>query len=112
MRALMLLAATCGLLGQATSAGPVVKLPGHEHAQVYWYMIYRATNNTGRDRLLFPAFEVVYQTGDSMGRVEADMGTNPAVFAAIKQKHTKAYPFLTEPVLAIGRLLQGIAGEI
>ncbi|HUW81649.1 MAG TPA: hypothetical protein VMZ31_02485 [Phycisphaerae bacterium] len=131
MRALMLLAATCGLLGQATSAGPdmarlasggadwqfdfeftaprriVVKLPGHERPQVYWYTIYRATNNTGRDRLLFPAFEVLYQTGDSVGRVEADMGTNPAVFAAIKQKHTKAYPFLAEPVLAIGRLLQG-----
>ena len=82
----------------------VVKLPGHDQPQVYWYTIYRATNNTGRDRLLFPAFEVVYQTGDSVGRVEADMGTNPAVFAAIKQKHAKAYPFLTEPVLAIGRL--------
>jgi len=131
MRALVLLATTCGLLVQATSAGPdmarlasgaadwqldfeftpprriVVKLPGHERPQVYWYMIYRATNNTGRDRLLFPAFEVVYQTGDSVGRVEADMGTNPAVFAAIKQKRAKAYPFLTEPVLAIGRLLQG-----
>jgi hypothetical protein len=70
-------------------------------------MLYKVTNNTGRERIFFPTFEVVYQTSDALGSVEADMGINPAVFAAIKKQHAKGHPFLVEPVRAIGRLLQG-----
>ena len=84
-----------------------VSLPGQVQPQLFWYMLYKVTNNTARERIFFPTFEVVYQTSDSIGRVEADMGINPAVFAAIKQRHAKGYPFLIEPVRAIGRLLQG-----
>lgn len=84
-----------------------VSLPGQAQPQLFWYMLYKATNNTGRERIFFPTFELVHQTPDSVGLVQADMGINPAVFAATKQRHAKGYPFLIEPVRAIGRLLQG-----
>ncbi|MFQ6049108.1 MAG: hypothetical protein ACE5K7_07075 [Phycisphaerae bacterium] len=84
-----------------------LRLPGQSTPQLYWYLLYRVTNNTGRDRLFFPIVEVIYPTPDGIGRVQADMGINPAVFQAIKRRHAKTHPFLIEPVLAIGRLLQG-----
>ena len=93
-----------------THAAPqriLVTLPGQAQPKLYWYMIYRVVNNTGRDRMFFPMFDLVYETEDTVKTAPADMGINPAVFEAIKAKHGKAYPFLTEPVQAIGRLLQG-----
>ncbi len=84
-----------------------ITLPGHSQPRRYWYMLYKVINNSGRDRLFLPAFELVYQRSDGMGRIQADMGINPAVFAAIKKQHQRAYRFLKEPVLAMGRLLQG-----
>jgi hypothetical protein len=81
-----------------------VQLPGQNKAQSFWYMIYKATNNTGREIQFFPTFELV-TAGHRV--IPADLATHPKVFAQIKGRHRLTHPFLAEPVDALGRLMQG-----
>ena len=81
-----------------------VQLPGQNQAQSFWYVIYKATNNTGREIQFFPTFEFV-TAGHRV--IPANLAAHPKVFAQIKARHRLTHPFLAEPVDALGRLLQG-----
>lgn len=98
-----------------------VELPGQDKPQTFWYVLYRVENNTGRERIFYPTFEIVTRRdevvesadGDGVavpgGRevFRADRNIHPLVFRAIQQRHKLTRPFLIEPVQVLGRLLQG-----
>ena len=88
----------------------------------YWYMLYTATNKTGRDIDFHPEIaraneiesEVPADLAASMpgqaAKISVDsaiVGVHPKVFRAIKKRHAKTHPFLVSPVNAITRLHQG-----
>ncbi len=88
----------------------------------YWYVLYTVTNNTHQDVDFHPAIVRVNEiesdlTADQAktnpakaSRITTDdaiVGIHPKVFAAIKKRYANTHPFLTSPVEAIGRLLQG-----
>ena len=81
-----------------------VRVPGEAEARIFWYVIYRVTNETRREIHFYPTFEIV----TSKYRVyPSDLATHPKVYNTIKKRHAKTHPFLVEPVDALGRLLQG-----
>jgi hypothetical protein len=98
-----------------------VQLPGHDEPQTFWYVLYRVENNTGAERIFFPTFEIVTRREEYVERDDGNVGVvpggwqtyradqdiHPLVFRAIKKRHGLAWPFLIEPVQALGRLLQG-----
>jgi hypothetical protein len=81
-----------------------VQLPGRPKLQVFWYVVYRAVNETRQDVEFYPTFEIVT---DRFKTVPAELATHPAVYEAVRKRHAKTHPFLVEPVDALGRLLQG-----
>jgi hypothetical protein len=97
-----------------------VQLPGQPEPQTFWYVLYRVENNTGREQIFYPTFEIVTVRDEVVAETDgekivpggrqvyrADEGIHPLVFKAIKQRHELTWPFLIEPVQALGRLLQG-----
>lgn len=81
-----------------------VLLPGRSEPETYWYMVYTVINKSDRTQQFFPQFEVVT---DDLQVAEADMGINPLVFAAIKERHKITHPYLVHPTEAIGPLQVG-----
>lgn len=90
--------------------------------QVYWYMLYTVTNNTGQEVDFHPDIVRVNEIETELPASQADaepqkastitvdpamVGPHPAIFRAIQERHAKTHPFLTTPVNAIGRLKQG-----
>ncbi|HWP41192.1 MAG TPA: hypothetical protein VNL70_09720 [Tepidisphaeraceae bacterium] len=73
----------------------VVQVPGSSIPQPYWYMTYTVTNNTDREQMFLPIFELLTKDGQV---IRSDRNIPAAVFQAIKQREKK--PFL-EPYPAI-----------
>jgi len=82
----------------------VITLPGEKEPRVYWYMLYKVVNNSGRDVQFMPQFEIVTE---DLRVIKALPSVDPAVFRAIKAIHGKTRPLLLEPLEVMGRLLQG-----
>jgi hypothetical protein len=70
--------------------------------QTYWFMRYSVINNSGRDILFTPSFEILAETGAA---VTALKSVPAAVFDKIKSLYNN--PFLLSPTNIDGKLLQG-----
>ncbi len=81
-----------------------VTLPGESKPTVFWYVIYTVTNQTGREVLFYPQWDLVT---DTLTVVHGGDNVSLTVFDAIRQRHLKQYSFLIEPLKASGNLLQG-----
>lgn len=81
-----------------------VKLPAESEPRTFWYMLYTVENESGQTVQFMPSFELVTETRQV---VPAQIGVHPAVYNAIKRRHRKTYPFLTEPVRMLGPMLHG-----
>lgn len=82
----------------------VLRLPGDEHMTTFWYMLYRVTNNTGREVEFYPSFRLVTDTFEV---TEGGAGISPSAYDAIAARHKREFPFLAPPAKIAGRLLQG-----
>jgi len=78
----------------------VVGDPATGDRQVFWYVVYTATNRTGADRSFVPVFTLYADTG-AIRRA----GIYPTVFDAIKR--TRKVRFLENAVQVIGKILVG-----
>ena len=75
----------------------------------YWYMRYTVINNSGRDVLFAPSFEIVADTGTAQSAFKEGNGKDNipnAVYEKIKEQ--QANPLLQSPVSVYGKLLQEI----
>lgn len=81
-----------------------VQTPGDSQPQVYWYLVYTATNTSSTTQQFFPIFQLVT---DDLHMFETDMGVNHLVFDAIKERHRATHPLLIDPTRAIGPLSVG-----
>lgn len=79
-----------------------VFLPGQEKPVVYWAMIYKVTNLTGREVNWYPDFELVT---DSLQVVRSERKVSPEAFREIKNQ--VGDPLLLPPEKVTGRLLRG-----
>ncbi len=78
--------------------------PGQAEATTYWYMLYRVTNNTGRDVQFYPSFRLVT---DTLSVVGGGNDIAPGVYDAIAARHRREFPFFAPPTKVSGLLLQG-----
>jgi len=81
-----------------------VQLAGDQQPEVYWYLLYTVANTSGTTQYFYPTFELV--TGE-LRLIETDMGINPLVFDAIRERHKRTHPYLVHPTKAIGELRAG-----
>jgi hypothetical protein len=81
-----------------------VQLPGDDHETTFWYVLYRVTNQTGKDVQFFPSFRFMT---DTFKIVKAGEQVSPSVYRAIGARHRKQYPFFAAPWKITGLLLQG-----
>jgi hypothetical protein len=81
-----------------------VQLPGESQPTVFWYMVYTVTNPGPRTQDFFPLFQLVTE---DLRVIDTDMGINPLVFDAIKERHKQTHQYLVRPREAIGPLLAG-----
>ncbi len=81
-----------------------VPFPGESGGTTYWYLLYRVTNNTGRDVDCYPSFRLVT---DTLQVVVGGEEIDPRVYGAIRERHELDYPFFVPPEKVIGRILQG-----
>ncbi len=72
--------------------------------QVYWYVIYTITNNTGADRTYVPSFILFTDTGQV-----CQAGVNPAAFEAVKKLRSVKYPNLENAVQMVS--IKTLPGE-
>lgn len=80
----------------------VVEVPGESSPKAYWYMTYVATNNTDREQVFLPTFELVTRDGKV---IRSDTERSSAVFNAIAQRE-RSKPL--QPALELqGRILVG-----
>lgn len=85
-----------------TSALPqriVVDLPG-KGPQAFWYVTYTVTNNTDREQLFLPRFDLLTNDGEV---IRSERGVPAVVFEQIKQREKKS---LMEPFHQIGGSLR------
>ncbi len=80
-----------------------VDLPG-DGIKTYWYLIYTAQNETGRDVVFHPEITLVT---DSFKALPSGVNVPPEVFKAIKGRHRNVYPWLEHPRELVGKLRQG-----
>jgi hypothetical protein len=73
----------------------VVPAPGGA-PKAYWYMTYSVTNNTDREQVFLPRFEMLTREGKV---IESDRNIPAAVFAKIKQREGNQF---LEPFTSIG----------
>jgi hypothetical protein len=66
----------------------VVEIPGNAIPQAYWYMTYTVTNNTGKEQMFLPSFELMTKDGKV---IRSDIGIPLRVFEAIKQREKKQF---------------------
>src|SRR3954470_21458228 len=69
----------------------VVQVPNSVVPRAYWYMTYSVTNETDKEQLFLPAFELLTESGKV---VRNDINIPRAVFDAIKKREGIRY--LTE----------------
>jgi hypothetical protein len=120
--ALLVTAAACLLAGSATSAPrpseaspswdldftfehprPImVKVPGSDTPQRFWFMRYKVVNRTGEDISFAPEFVLYTDNGQLL---RAGRGVPSAVFNKIKKVYND--PLLRTQTAMIGKLLQG-----
>jgi hypothetical protein len=79
---------------------PIVVTGPTGQKEIYWYMVYTVTNNTGGDRFFAPAFTLYGDNG-----VLRRAGIYPNVYETIKK--TRKVRFLENAVQMIGKLLVG-----
>ena len=79
-------------------------LPGDSHPSTYWYMVYKVTNNTGREVEFYPSFRLVT---DTLKVVVGGEDISPTVYDAIQARHSREYRFFRSPNKVLGTLLQG-----
>lgn len=75
---------------------------GQSQSQTYWFIRYKVTNDTGRDLLFTPEFQLLTDTGQLL---DAGKGVADSVFDKIKSLYNN--PLLDSPVQVLGKLLQG-----
>lgn len=81
-----------------------LQLPGDKLPTTYWYVLYKVTNNTGKDVQFYPSFRLVT---DSLKVVDGGAAIHPRVYNMISARHIKDYPFFVSPSKTSGLLLQG-----
>ncbi len=81
-----------------------IRLPGAASPTTYWYVIYRVTNNTGRDVQFMPSARLVT---DTLDKINAGDNIHPNVYRRIAALHKKDFPFFAKPSKVSGLLLQG-----
>ena len=81
-----------------------VQLPGAERPEVYWYLVYTVTNTSPRSQRFFPLFQIVTE---DLHVYDTDMGIDPLVFDAIRERNRITHKYLVDPTKAIGALLSG-----
>jgi hypothetical protein len=74
-----------------------------EKVKYYWYVRYKVTNNTGRDRTFVPDIWLLTDAGDVV--LANDKNIIPTVFTQIKKRSKN--PLLERPAKIVGKLLQG-----
>jgi hypothetical protein len=67
----------------------VVSVPGTDAPQAYWYITYTVTNNSDKEQMFLPVFEMLTKDGTV---IRSDNKIPPQVFDAIKKQEKK--PFL------------------
>ncbi|HEY1629089.1 MAG TPA: hypothetical protein VGF52_04465 [Tepidisphaeraceae bacterium] len=67
----------------------VVKVPGTDAPQTFWYLTYTVTNNSDKEQMFLPIFEMLTRDGTV---IRSDNKIPPQVFDAIKRQEKK--PFL------------------
>ena len=80
----------------------VVNLPGEANPRAFWYMTYRVTNNTDRERMFLPVFELVT---NEVQVIPSDRGIPPEVFQTIVRREKNR--FLQPHAQIGGELLLG-----
>jgi hypothetical protein len=78
----------------------VITDPEKGEKQVYWYVVYTITNNTGGERSVVPVFTLYGDTG-----AVRKAGLYPTVHDAIKK--SRKIKFLENAVQVIGKIAQG-----
>ena len=81
-----------------------VQLPGSDRPEVYWYVVYTVANPSPRAQRFFPLFQIVTE---DLRVHDTDLGINPLVFDAIRERHRVTHKYLVEPTKVIGALLAG-----
>lgn len=81
-----------------------LRVPGRDKPETFWYMLYTATNVSDTTQWFYPRFQVV--TSD-LRVVEADVGVDPLVFDAIRERHRLTHRYLVAPAAVIGDLKSG-----
>jgi len=76
--------------------------PGEKDPQLFWYVTYTVTNETGEDQLFIPEIWLLTDGGDLM---QANRKVPPAVFRAVKDY--LGNPLLESPTQIVGKILQG-----
>jgi hypothetical protein len=66
----------------------VVDIPGAAAPQAYWYMTYAVTNNTDKERLFLPFFQMLTRSGKV---IRSDNAIPAKVFDAIKSRENNRY---------------------
>ncbi len=79
-----------------------VDVPGEDEPQLYWYVRYTITNNTGQDQSFVPDFVLYTDTGDVL---RAGRNVPTVVFEKIKKVHNE--PLLKDMAAMTGKILQG-----
>lgn len=66
----------------------VVETPNSSVPKAYWYMLYTVTNNTDREQMFFPVFEMMTNGGQIL---RSDKNVPQVVFDAIKRREHKQF---------------------
>jgi hypothetical protein len=80
----------------------IVQPAGSAVPRAYWYMVYTVTNNSDREQLFLPSFELATEDGRI---IRNDMNIPQSVFNAIKQR--EGMRFLEPAALVGGELRLG-----
>lgn len=81
-----------------------IQLPGDSRPQVYWYMVYTVVNTGARTQYFFPTFQIVTE---DLKVIDTDIGIDPLVFDAIRERYKLTHKYLVPPTRAIGDLPAG-----
>ena len=82
----------------------MVKLPGQRRPKRFWYIILTLTNDADLDAPFYPTCEMMT---DTLKITPAYKDTRGIVFAKIKKRYQKTFPFLESLETASNRILQG-----
>lgn len=75
---------------------------GHARLEKYWFLTYTIINNTRRDLYFAPAFELRMANGRIISPV---VGITPRLYKSVER--ATGNPFLIDPDMVSGKLLQG-----